>query len=629
MANQQIDNIEDINEAINPITPPIDGQEGLEMLGHNRNQPVILSRFSRALFKVYQYLVSLSSNKANRIGDTITVNPISGLKTQKSQVDDEIYWSEISTESGYTLLLRRNDKPGKSSEFIGIDWASRPLVRVDSNRGDGTYRDYFLYHQGFKPSKTDVGLSNVDNTSDSEKDVLTATKLKTARNITIGNTKRLFDGGSDITYSISDLGALINSNVNNINIDNFKSSSENGFYLLADGCTGTLPNGMFMQGCLLINFIWDRNTGYQELIYGGVKWKRKLSANAWQSWYKIYTEAEKPSKGDVGLSNVDNTSDSEKNVLTATKLKTARNISIGYSSKAFDGGSNLDYSLFDIRAAVNMHNITVNIDEFKTAENNGIISLGNNCTGTYPSGVTTSPGGFLLNMIWDRNTGYQEFVKGKTKWKRTLSSNLWSEWKKVYTEEEKPTPSEIGAVATNLAWKISQKEASSINTNLDLLDSGFYYQHGGTDTQNRPSGIPNIFALRVEKYFPSEQPGRYGIQHMTSYLNREFSRAIAHDGATTGWQETIKKVAFGNINENIQYAIYSDGTKEIWGYGNGLITFPFSFSNVKYGVGFCHSGTDPTGGATMITLGSAKVNSIEFYSKAGPSVTNRFFIRGN
>ncbi|MGL5647489.1 MAG: phage baseplate protein [Clostridium sp.] len=65
MANQQIDNIEDINEAINPITPPIDGQEGLEMLGHNRNQPVVLSRFSRSFFKIYSHLISLHSSVKN------------------------------------------------------------------------------------------------------------------------------------------------------------------------------------------------------------------------------------------------------------------------------------------------------------------------------------------------------------------------------------------------------------------------------------------------------------------------------------------------------------------------------------------------------------------------------------
>ena len=59
MANQQIEKIEDINEAINPITPSIEGEEGLEILGHNRNQSVNLLRFSRSFFKIYTHFSNI------------------------------------------------------------------------------------------------------------------------------------------------------------------------------------------------------------------------------------------------------------------------------------------------------------------------------------------------------------------------------------------------------------------------------------------------------------------------------------------------------------------------------------------------------------------------------------------
>lgn len=65
MANQQIENIEDINEAINPITPQINGTEGLEILGHNRNQPVNLLRFSKSFFKIFLHLVNLYTSVKN------------------------------------------------------------------------------------------------------------------------------------------------------------------------------------------------------------------------------------------------------------------------------------------------------------------------------------------------------------------------------------------------------------------------------------------------------------------------------------------------------------------------------------------------------------------------------------
>lgn len=64
-------------------------------------------------------------------------------------------------------------------------------------------------------SKSKVGLSNVDNTADSTKNVLSASKLTTARNITIGSTKKSFDGTSDISFSLSDIGASSSSHTHN------------------------------------------------------------------------------------------------------------------------------------------------------------------------------------------------------------------------------------------------------------------------------------------------------------------------------------------------------------------------------------------------------------------------------
>lgn len=64
-------------------------------------------------------------------------------------------------------------------------------------------------------SKSKVGLNNVDNTADSAKNVLSASKLTTARNITIGSAKKSFDGTSDISFSLSDIGASSSSHIHN------------------------------------------------------------------------------------------------------------------------------------------------------------------------------------------------------------------------------------------------------------------------------------------------------------------------------------------------------------------------------------------------------------------------------
>ena len=76
---------------------------------------------------------------------------------------------------------------------------------------------------------------------------------------------------------------------------------------------------------------------------------------AWSSWTSVYSELFKPSKSDVGLGNVDNTADSVKNVSSATKLTTARNITVGSAKKSFDGTADISFSLADIGASASGH----------------------------------------------------------------------------------------------------------------------------------------------------------------------------------------------------------------------------------------------------------------------------------
>lgn len=103
-----------------------------------------------------------------------------------------IYFSKINTNS-----------PSNMSSYdikskIALDTGELYVV-------DGTKR---VYHEANKPSKTDVGLNLVDNTADSSKNVLSATKLTTARSITIGNTAKSFDGSANVAWSIAEVGAL-------------------------------------------------------------------------------------------------------------------------------------------------------------------------------------------------------------------------------------------------------------------------------------------------------------------------------------------------------------------------------------------------------------------------------------
>lgn len=56
--------------------------------------------------------------------------------------------------------------------------------------------------------KKQFEIENVDNTADSAKNVLSATKLTTARNITVMGCTRSFDGSSDISFNSTDMGTV-------------------------------------------------------------------------------------------------------------------------------------------------------------------------------------------------------------------------------------------------------------------------------------------------------------------------------------------------------------------------------------------------------------------------------------
>lgn len=121
-----------------------------------------------------------------------TFAPSAHTHTMANISDWETYvYSAQGTRTKNTVLAAPNGSDGKAT--------FRTLVEADIPT----------------LSKSKVGLSNVDNTADSTKNVLSASKLTTARNITIGLAKKSFDGALDISFSLSDIGASSSSHTHN------------------------------------------------------------------------------------------------------------------------------------------------------------------------------------------------------------------------------------------------------------------------------------------------------------------------------------------------------------------------------------------------------------------------------
>lgn len=196
-------------------------------------------------------------------------------------------------------------------------------------------------------SKSKVGLSNVDNTADSAKNVLSASKLTTARNI----NGVAFDGSHNITITANPTtNQLTNEDLNNI-----KTPGE--YWASGSNSVTNKPSGV---DAFSLQVLRSAGGWYEQVIIGsnllsGKIYQRRWNNTAWTSWTYIYSELFKPSKSDVGLDKVDNIADVDKSVLSATKLVTARNITVGSAKKFFDGTADISFSLADIGASASGH----------------------------------------------------------------------------------------------------------------------------------------------------------------------------------------------------------------------------------------------------------------------------------
>ena len=174
-------------------------------------------------------------------------------------------------------------------------------------------------------TKSQVGLGNVDNTPDSAKNVLSATKLQTAR--TIAGVS--FDGTANIAIPFANLSSkpttlseygIVDAMYENNTRDNhdLNTLKTQGFYALS-GNPLNAPAGSGYSNILVVQSSSDRfaqmnfQMSYNEIYYRN----GKGGTTTWGSWRQIAFR--------------------DSNVASATKLQTARNI----AGVAFNGTADI------------------------------------------------------------------------------------------------------------------------------------------------------------------------------------------------------------------------------------------------------------------------------------------------
>lgn len=268
-----------------------------------------------------------------------------------------------------------------------------------------------------------------------------ATKLATARTLTIGSTGKTFNGTGNVSWSLAEIGAAASSH-NHIQLyaktDNRSVATApndyNNYFTIA-GLKQTSAVGTPMTGTYVGIIGWrqwsDSSGGpATELAFGdeGIAF-RQGATTSWGGWNRLIHSGNynsyAPTKTGTGASGTWGISITG-NAATATKaatLTTARTLTIGSKGKTFNGSANVSWTLAEIGAAAASHthsyapltgagtsgtwgiSITGNAATATTASNSsklGGLSLGNATQGSHPGAntVVRTDGNGYLNVGW-------------------------------------------------------------------------------------------------------------------------------------------------------------------------------------------------------------------------------------
>jgi len=213
-------------------------------------------------------------------------------------------------------------------------------------------------------TKAQVGLGNVDNTSDIAKPVSTAqqaalvlkldktanaasaTKLQTSRTISLtgGVTGSVnFDGSANVSIATTITGLGVANGIATLDSSGQVPSTQLPSYVddvleyvnVAAFPTPGESGKIYVETTGNTTYRWS-GSGYTKITSG------EVSSVAGKTGVVTLTKA------DVGLPNVDNTADSTKNVASAAKLTTARTLTVGRTGKTFDGSANVTWTATEV-----------------------------------------------------------------------------------------------------------------------------------------------------------------------------------------------------------------------------------------------------------------------------------------
>lgn len=400
------------------------------------------------------------------------------LKTAKQYIDTELAKKANTHDHNY-LPTAGGTATGNIILYNSTNGDSPALIFQRGTTSD-TYTDWRLQDRGgslyFDKRVSDGSFSNAINFNENgaisatggfNGNATSASKLTTARTLTIGNTGKTFDGSANVSWSLSEIGAATSGHTHTtldeenlagktLSLDDLKFSDGKTFikyyYCNTDGggsnITGRPNDNEKYSFNLKVELTrWSTSSDYifkQTYTVGHLKqtYIRYCNSGTWSAWEKVYTSVQKPTLTELGAAA---TSHGHSNMVQGSNTSRTTNQ---------DGNAN------DIAASgfyrVNSTNSTSN--PLPDGAHAHILH------GQHPSGAYAYQIGVpynVTNKIYFRNN----------------PSSSWGGWNRIYHTGDKPTASEVGAIATT---------GGNVTGNLTLYNSssgdtpGLVFQRGTT-----------------------------------------------------------------------------------------------------------------------------------------------------
>ncbi len=160
-----------------------------------------------------------------------------------------------------------------------------------------------FYTESNKPTRGDVGLGNVQNWPATA----AVNDASDAKYATAGAVKKAYDLAAAALPSAQEDIFKNQGVLGNLNVE---AATKPGFFTFTPGAAGAPVSTIFGHGLIIANGRTPgRDTWYQQLVFGHdskIYTRRGVNGYASDSWARVFTTDDKPTRGDVGLGNVPN-----------------------------------------------------------------------------------------------------------------------------------------------------------------------------------------------------------------------------------------------------------------------------------------------------------------------------------